>query len=142
PANWLMIQRLANWSYRATGSPLPLLWHTPPKPLQIEVMAAGPRSEAPVVLSNTWYPSLTIWTYWVAPTSPSVSGGAQLQLTPGNGMPSKLRIGAGIASGESRGPNVRCTTVSGWSLKPGMRMGGFSFSCSLREPLPRGSEAN
>jgi len=40
---------------------------------------------------------LTIWTYWVFPTSPFVSGGAQLQLTPGKGMPSHWRIGLGIA---------------------------------------------
>src|SRR5262249_20063552 len=39
---------------------------------------------------------LTIWTYCVAPTSPFVSGGAQLHATPGNGIPSKLREGEGM----------------------------------------------
>src|SRR5438876_4849546 len=59
-------------------------------------MLIGPRSELPFVLSKTWRPWLTIWTYCVRPTSPFVSGGAQKQLTPGNGIPSKLRIGEGI----------------------------------------------
>ncbi len=59
-------------------------------------MPIGPRSELPSVLSKTWSPSLTIWTYCVDPTSPFVSGGAQLQLTPGNGIPSKFRPGAGM----------------------------------------------
>src|ERR1044072_8203300 len=53
-------------------------------------MPAGPSSDAWVDLSKTWRPSLTIWTYCVAPTSPFVSGGAQLHETPGNGMPLKL----------------------------------------------------
>ena len=47
-------------------------------------------------MSKTWKPSLTIWTYCVAPTSPFVSGGAQLQPTPGNGIPSKLCVGPGM----------------------------------------------
>ena len=50
----------------------------------------------PCLLLNTWKPSLTIWTYCVAPTSPFVSGGAQLQATPGNGIPLKFRPGAGM----------------------------------------------
>ena len=59
-------------------------------------MATAGASAIPVVLSKTWKPSLTIWTYWVRPTSPFVSGGAQLQTTPGNEIPGKLRIGEGI----------------------------------------------
>jgi hypothetical protein len=55
-----------------------LFWQTPPKPFQSVVMAAGPKSEAPVDLLKTWKPSLTIWTYCVEPTSPFVSGGACL----------------------------------------------------------------
>jgi hypothetical protein len=39
---------------------------------------------------------LTICTYCVAPTSPFVSGGAQLHATPGNGMPSKLSVVPGM----------------------------------------------
>ena len=50
-----------------------------------------------MVLSKTWRPWLTIWTYCESPTSPFVSGGAQLQLTPGYGIPLKLRIVPGIA---------------------------------------------
>src|SRR3979490_1732928 len=91
-----MAQRLASWSYSTTGSPLPLVWQTPPKPLQSVVIPEGPNCDAPVDLLKTWKPSLTIWTYCVAPTSPFVSGGAQLHATPGNGTPSKLRSGLGI----------------------------------------------
>ena len=60
-------------------------------------MLCGPRTELPVALSKTWKPSLTICRYCVSPTSPLVSGGAQLQPTPGNWMPLKLRIGLGIS---------------------------------------------
>src|SRR4029453_7767897 len=88
----------------------PLVSHTPPKPDHSVSIEIGPRTDAPLVLSKTWRPSLTICTYCVAPTSPSVSGGAQLQATPGNGMPSKLRTGDGIASGARR----FCTTGSTW----------------------------
>src|SRR6185436_8523398 len=73
-------------------------------------MEIGPRTEPPVLLSKTWSPSFTICTYCVAPTSPLVSGGAQLQATPGNPIPSKFRTGDGIASGARRS----CTTVSSW----------------------------
>src|SRR5260370_42226917 len=91
-----MIQRLAIWSYKTTGSPLPLFWQTPPNPLHSVVIPEGPNTDAPVVLLKTWKPSLTIWTYCVAPTSPLVSGGAQLHATPGKGMPLKFRTGLGI----------------------------------------------
>src|SRR5207248_208331 len=65
----------------------------------MDEMLFGPRTEFVVTLSKTWKPSLTIWTYWVFPTAPLVSGGAQLQPTPGKGIPSKLlraaaRLGA------------------------------------------------
>src|SRR5919197_4699338 len=99
PANSLTNQRFAIWSYMTTGSPKPLFWQRPPNPLQTDSIDTGPKTEAPVVLLKKWRPVLTIWTYWsapsgaLAPTSPFVSGGAQLQLTPGNVMPSKLRIG-------------------------------------------------
>src|SRR5437588_6843349 len=59
-------------------------------------MPDGPSCDAPVVLLKTWSPSFTICTYCVAPTSPFVSGGAQLQPTPGKRMPSKFRVVPGI----------------------------------------------
>src|SRR5438874_10238588 len=71
-------------------------------------MLRGPRTEEPVVLSNTWKPWLTICTYCVEPTSPFVSGGAQLHATPGNPIPSKFRIGDGMFGRAG----VRCTTGS------------------------------
>src|SRR6266545_2630388 len=96
PANCVISQRFASWSYTTTGSPKPLLSQTPPKPVQRVAMSTGPKTEAPVVLSKTWKPRLTIWTYWSRPTSPFVSGGAQLQFTPGKAMPLKLRMVPGI----------------------------------------------
>src|SRR4029078_5328144 len=59
-------------------------------------MLTGPSTEAPVDLFQTCSASLTIWTYWVRPTSPLVSGGAQLQPTPGKGRPPKLALAEGI----------------------------------------------
>src|SRR5437899_2318845 len=50
-----------------TGSPLPLVSQTPPKPVQTEEMLFGPKTEFPVALSKTRYPSFTICTYWVGP---------------------------------------------------------------------------
>src|SRR5947208_488885 len=75
-------------------SAAPPISQAPPKPVQMDEMLFGPRSEFPD-LSNTWKPSLTIWTYCVWPIAPLVSGGAQLQPTPGYGMPSKLVSGPG-----------------------------------------------
>src|SRR5262245_20371806 len=92
------------------GSPCPEVSHTPPKPDHSVSIEIGPSTDAPLVLSKTWIASLTIWTYCVDPTSPSVSGGAQLQETPGNGTPSKLRTGDGIASGA----RLFWTTGSNW----------------------------
>src|SRR5690242_342449 len=105
-ANWLITQRCAIWSYSTTGSPWPLFSQTPPKPLQNDAVLTGPSTEAPVVLLKTCTPPLVICTYCVAPTSPSVSGGAQPQPF---GWPSKLRIGNGIIdTGDVR----FCTTGS------------------------------
>src|SRR5260370_41419549 len=105
-----MIQRLAIWSYKTTGSPLPLFWQTPPNPLHSVVIPEGANTDATVVLSKTWKPSLTIWTYCVAPTSPLVSGGAQLHATPGKGTPSKLRSGLGILR-----PAKALTELADWT---------------------------
>src|ERR1043165_6962351 len=91
-----MIQRSAIWSYMTTGSPSPLLSQTPPNPLHTVEIPDGPSKEPPVVLSKTWKPSLTICTYCVAPTSPSVSGGAQLHATPGYWMPLKFLSAVGM----------------------------------------------
>src|SRR6185369_15618139 len=60
------------------------------------------------------------------PTSPFVSGGAQLQLTPGNTIPSKFRIGAGMWPR----PIVRWTTGS-FTFRLSPATSGFGLiSCS------------
>ena len=136
PANWLISQRLASWSYSTTGSPLPLVSHTPPKPDQSEEIATGPMTELPVALSKTCRPSLTICTYCVSPTSPLVSGGAQLQPTPGNVMPSKLMMGAGICC---TGAIVFCTTgstLSTWWLGSCGFFAASRSSSALRSSSP------
>src|SRR3984893_12086586 len=125
-----MSQRLASWLEETTGSPSPAVSHGPPKPLQIVVIPRGPITEAPVVLLKTWNPSLTICTYCVAPTSPLVSGGAQLHATPGKKMPLKLRIGLGMF-GATRLSN---TSILSWTTGSGLSLClvgtfGFSFSC-------------
>src|SRR6266480_3791126 len=113
PANCVMTHRFASWSYSTTGSPWPLVAHSPPTPDQSEAIATGPKTEFPVVLLKTWKPSFTIWTYWVAPTSPFVSGGAQLQFTPGKGIPLKLSVVAGMFSDAISLLNPKfCTTGS------------------------------
>src|SRR5262245_32988176 len=71
-------------------------------------MLSGASTWFPLVLSHTAIAVLTICMYCVAPTSPFVSGGAQLQFTPGNEMPSKLRFVPGIF-GAAR---LLCTTGS------------------------------
>ena len=71
-------------------------------------MPTGPKIELPVTLSQTSIPSFTICMYCVEPTSPFVSGGAQLQLTPGNGIPSKFSSVPGIFGAAG----LSCTTGS------------------------------
>src|SRR5207244_5369992 len=94
-------------------------------------MPTGPSTDAPVALLKTWKPSLTICTYWVAPTSPLVSGGAQLQATPGNPMPLKFRSGLGMLTVMRLVKAVKLfwTTVSGLSLCL-LGIFGFSLACS------------
>src|SRR5947207_1912295 len=90
-------------------------------------MLCGARTALPVALSKTWNPSFTIWTYWVAPTAPLGSGGAQLQPTPGNGIPLKLRMVAGTF-GASR---LSVETWLFWMTGSGVswcRYGTFGFS--------------
>src|SRR6516225_6612873 len=47
----------------------------PPNPFQNALPGVGPRTVAPVALSNTSKVTFTHWTNWVAPTAPLVSGG-------------------------------------------------------------------
>src|SRR5215211_3524019 len=120
PANWLISHRPASWSYMTTGSPAPASSQTPPKPDQSAAMSVAGVGGAPVFLSNTRKPWLTICTYCVAPTSPFVSGGAQLQPTPGNAMPSKSSVALGIFGAK----RVLWRTVSRAFL---WREAGFGF---------------
>src|SRR6185369_4423644 len=71
-----MIQRPAALSYTTVASPSLLVWQPPPKPAQSELVGTGPWITAFVALSNTAIPVLTTCTYCVAPTAPTVSGGA------------------------------------------------------------------
>src|SRR5258705_10005744 len=94
-------------------------------------MGVAPRSTAPVVFEKTAKSVFTIWTYWVAPTSPSVSGGRQLQLLGsahggpnGRQMPSKFWIGPEI------GPEPLVFWTTG-SFAPGGALPGFSDSIWL-----------
>src|SRR5215211_6952640 len=107
-------QRFASWSYRTTGSPSLCAAHSPPAFAQSWLIGVAPRWTAPL-FEKTAKSVLTIWTYCVAPTSPFVSGGRQLQLlgrlhgSPnGRQMPSKFWIGPEIGPV----PFVFCTTGS------------------------------
>ena len=82
-------------------------------------MPIGPKTELPVTLSQTWIPSFTICMYCVAPTSPFVSGGAQLQLTPGNAIPSKFSSVPGIFGAAG----LSCTTDRSGSCAGGRSAG-------------------
>src|SRR5262245_61392276 len=129
PANCEISQRLASWSYSTTGSPKPFVSHTPPNPFQTVEIPTGPSSDAPVALLNTWNPSLTIWTYCVRPTSPLVSGGAQLQPTPGKGIPSKFSVVPGMFGANclvwraASGASLCCETARGFGLASFSRPG-------------------
>lgn len=93
-----------------------------------------------LLLSNTANDRFTHWTYWVRPTAPLVSGGAQHGLNPDGTScprPSKLLIKVGARASGKLGA-VLCNTGSGasGSLKPsgkGMRRSG-SASCVCGEP--------
>ena len=95
-------QRFASWSYRTTGSPSLWVLHSPSVFAQSWLIGVAVRSTPPL-LEKTAKSVFTIWTYCVAPTSPFVSGGRQLQLlgrahgSPnGRQMPSKFWIGVEI----------------------------------------------
>jgi hypothetical protein len=98
----------------------------------------GPSIDAPVVLSNTWNPSLTICTYCVSPTSPLVSGGAQLQPTPGKGIPSKFSVVPGMFGANclvwraASGASSCSDTGRGFGLASFSRPGPSGFAGSTR----------
>ena len=73
-----MIQRSACLSYATIGSPSLLDSQPPPKPDQSVFNGTGPKTTAPVVLLKTANSEFTACRYWVAPTAPIVSGGAEL----------------------------------------------------------------
>src|SRR3954468_10669976 len=112
-----------------TGSPSLWAAHSPPAFAQSWLTGVAPRSTAPL-LEKTAKSVFPIWTYWVAPTSPFVSGGRQLQLlgrahgSPnGRQMPSKFWIGPEIGPA----PFLPCTTGS---LAPLCAAAGLSDSIS------------
>src|SRR6266566_839250 len=90
--NCVRIHRPAALSYCTIGSPSLFVSQPPPKPAQTALPAFGkPAAIAPVDLLNTAKAVLTHWTYWVAPTVPLVSGGAQHPAdAPQTATPAKL----------------------------------------------------
>ena len=128
PANWLISQRLASWSYSTTGSPWPLVWHTPPKPAQMVAMSHGAEDRGARGLVEdlvAFVDHLDV----LRQHRPRHRYRAARSCThhAGEGMPSKFRMGAGITSGDS----ALCTTESLalWSL---INMCGLALaSCSF-----------
>src|SRR5215813_3245195 len=96
------------------GSPSSLVWQPPPKPEKRLLMALGkPAAIAPVVLLKTPMPVLTICTYWVAPTAPLVSGGAQPQKLAGSPAPRPRPPKPSPVVAASGVPAVDCRAPSG-----------------------------
>src|SRR5579859_1346165 len=60
------------------GSLSPVVSHFPPIVVKSVLISLGLSTELPVVLSKTARAVFTVWTYWVAPTAPFVSGGAPM----------------------------------------------------------------
>src|ERR1700733_12489548 len=91
------------------GSPSLLVWQPPPKPDHMVLPAVGPAMRAPVVLLKTAKEVFTHCTYCVAPTVPSVSGGALVTLNPywPAPKPSKLWLTTGVL-----GMTLVCSTGS------------------------------
>src|SRR5271169_375360 len=81
------------------GSPSLLVWHPPPNPDHSVLPAVGPATNAPVDLLKTAKEVFTHCTYWVAPTDPSVSGGAPVMVNPYCPWPSpsKLKPTVGVS---------------------------------------------
>src|SRR4029078_13400496 len=97
--------RLASWSYTTTGSPSLWAAHSLFVPAQSWLIGVAGTRTAPDS-EKTTKSLFTIWTYWVEPTSPFVSGGRQLQLdgwahgSPnGREVASKVRIGPAVVPG-------------------------------------------
>src|SRR5215471_7155699 len=113
------------------GSPSLLVWHPPPKPDHSVFPAVGPEINAPVDLLKIANEVFTHCTYCVAPTVPSVSGGAPVTEKPYCALPrpSKLVPTMGV-----NGTMVCCRmgSSSSW-LSPGgsgMRRIGSASRCS------------
>src|SRR6266403_4020520 len=109
-----MIQRFAILSYCTIGSPLFEVSHWPPKLAQRALPAVGPATTAPVVLLKTAKLRLTHCTYWVAPTAPLVSGGAQQIPNPANPSPKPSKFSPKLA--ETGGRTCSCKAASGTAL--------------------------
>src|SRR6478672_3703255 len=63
-----------------TASPSLSFAHGPPRLCHSALVGTGPSTTLWLTLSNTARPVLTTCTYWVAPTAPTVSGGAYCTL--------------------------------------------------------------
>src|SRR6266851_371534 len=112
--NWLRNQRFAILSYCTMGSPLLLVWHVPPKPAQIALPNVGPATSAPVFLLKTANSRFTHCTYWVAPTTPLVSGGAACNTNPYCPRPRPSKFSPKVA--ETGGRTCSCKAASGTAL--------------------------
>src|SRR6267378_3859748 len=124
------------------GSPLLLSLHVPGKLLHKALIGVGPDSRVPA-LSYTEKTVLTIWTYWVGPTAPLVSGGSHRQpagLPPAESTelcPSKVPKGAG-AAGAASAPSAVCTAFcTALSTKPA-GTGRFGFTRNRPCSISRG----
>src|SRR3954470_21042334 len=122
-------QRFASWSYSTTGSPSLCVLHSPSVFAQSWLIGVAPRRTVPD-FEKTAKSLFTICTYWVAPTSPFVSGGRQLQLLgKSQGSPNGRQIPSKFWIGPEMGPEpfLPCTTGS---LAPGADCCGLSASIS------------
>src|ERR1700682_728360 len=99
------------------GSPLLLLSQPPPNPCHSALPTVGPSTTAPVVLLNTANEVLTHCTYWVRPTAPFVSGGAEVTekvpLGPVKPCPRPSKLRRLVTA--TWGPVKTWTTGSAWA---------------------------
>src|SRR5258708_23989188 len=108
------------------GSPSLLVWQPPPNPDQIVLPALGPEIRAPLDLLKMANEVLTHCTYCVAPTVPSVSGGAPVTLKPYWPLPSPSKlcrtggVGGGTVAVCSTGSSCHCSRPGGRGMR---RMG-------------------
>src|SRR6516162_3109837 len=101
----------------------------PPNPFQNALPGVGPRTVAPVALSNTSKVTFTHWTNCVAPTAPLVSGGT-------NGPPLATVSGRALRPSKfkpiptfSPAPDTVLATGSDCSEVNGDRVGWASGAC-------------